>query len=269
MAELRQQRDWTQLDFDIRILVWRFAYDQQEPRLVEVRTAVHDHYTDDHSLWCPRYSPSPPPTIVNVCHEAREEAQRCAGRAGHFILAGGRTTGAGIYFNPTIDTLYVPNEKDYWIRDWGPEGILTQGQHEDLSYTLQSLAISLEPITRASSGNSLLQDIEGFQSLKDLYLVVKEPTTEILDLVRKLDGYIRWNLVVKWERQPGGPAATVRTVPNGCQLAVRGGGYLRLVEEWKTQNRRRLRHARFDELFGELVARQYANRNSQNESVEL
>jgi hypothetical protein len=128
---------------------------------------------------------------------------------------------------------------------------------------LQSLAICLKPVTRASSSNSLFQDIEGFQSLENLYLVVKEPTTEIFDLVRKLDMHTRWNFEVKWERQPGGPAATVRIVPNGCELAVRDGECLRLVDEWKTQGRGRVRNRRFDELFDELVARRRAVTTSQ------
>jgi hypothetical protein len=41
-----------------------------------------------------------------------------------------------------VDTLYIRNEKEYWIRDWwGPAGVLTQLKHAWQPELLRVLAI--------------------------------------------------------------------------------------------------------------------------------
>tara|TARA_R110002003_G_scaffold70_28_gene6569 strand:- start:2078 stop:2881 length:804 start_codon:yes stop_codon:yes gene_type:complete len=69
---------------ELRLQIWTLAYFAEPPRLVTVRTKPHDEDHDERSL-CPRYSPSPAPTVVNVCHEARAEAYYQARKAGHIV----------------------------------------------------------------------------------------------------------------------------------------------------------------------------------------
>lgn len=98
--------------------------------------------------------------MVNICHEARSIAHNAAQCAGHLIFQD--TQGActpHIYFRPEIDTLFVYNEKDYWIRDWGPEGILTELWMIHHSERLHFLTIDLESLTRATTSWSLLVDL--------------------------------------------------------------------------------------------------------------
>ncbi|KAH8730900.1 hypothetical protein GQ44DRAFT_605759 [Phaeosphaeriaceae sp. PMI808] len=69
---------------EIRLQIWELVYFSQSPRLVTLRTKKHNR-EHDKKLFCPRYSPSPAPTVVNICHEARAEAFFQARRAGHII----------------------------------------------------------------------------------------------------------------------------------------------------------------------------------------
>lgn len=215
---------WAGLDLDIRLMIWELAYLLQDPRVVEVRTAKHDHYSGYHD-WCPRYSPSPPPTIVNVCGEARAVARRIAQGRGHLLFA---TTpdAPDIYFNPAIDTLYVPNEKDYWIRDWGPEGVLTQFKKEHQPGSLRVLAIGLDPVSRGTTPNSLESDLDDFRALKHLIFVVEQPDKDVLHWVSALDR--RLAFLVRTQQRAG---RGIRAFPDECKLATRRGGRLQLVEK--------------------------------------
>lgn len=99
------------LPAEIRAMIWTMSFMSKWGRMVEVRN--HEvHYLEvkdfdskinpDLHLW----SPSPPPEIVNICHESRDVAKRVAMREGQFLFQ-------RIFFDPAIDTLYVPKmEKD-------------------------------------------------------------------------------------------------------------------------------------------------------------
>jgi hypothetical protein len=192
---------------------------------VEARTAKHDHY-HDHPR-CPRYSPSPPPSVVNVCREARYEARMIAEQAGHLIF-GSVSDAADIHFNPAMDTLYVPNEKEYWIRDWSPEGILTQFKSNHQPDRLRFLAIGLDPLTRGTSPYSLQSDMMDFQKLEEIIFIVKETDEDICTRIRTFDFNLR-----SWARHPCQAQGKFRhyPYPGECKLAIKCAGRLQFVEK--------------------------------------
>jgi hypothetical protein len=75
---------FTSLPKELRLQIWALAYFAEPPRLVALQTKPHDE-SHGKDFFCPRYSPSPAPTIVNVCHEARAEAHFQAEKAGHLV----------------------------------------------------------------------------------------------------------------------------------------------------------------------------------------
>jgi hypothetical protein len=69
---------------EIRLQIWSLAYSSESPRLVTLHTKAHDeHHAED--MFCPRYSPTPAPTVVNICQDSRAEAEYQARRANHLI----------------------------------------------------------------------------------------------------------------------------------------------------------------------------------------
>ncbi|KAK0101169.1 hypothetical protein ONS95_012850 [Cadophora gregata] len=178
---------WTSLSLELRQAIWELVYTTQDARVVEVSTAEHSHHSQEHD-WCPRFSPSPRPTMVNICHEARCIAHDVAQRAGHLIFQGTQDTYASdIYFNPEIDTLFVRNDKYYWIRDWGSEGILTQMWKMHDPDRLRFLAIELEPLTRATTPWSLHIDLFYFPQVEEIMFVVKQESEEAQERLRFLN----------------------------------------------------------------------------------
>jgi hypothetical protein len=102
---------------EIRLEIWALAYFAQSPRLVALRTKSHARHYDNN--FCPRYSPSPAPTVVNVCQEARAEAHYQARKAGHIVrLHHGQLIVPApeaqlteeFYFRFDTDILYLPLE---------------------------------------------------------------------------------------------------------------------------------------------------------------
>jgi hypothetical protein len=102
------------LIIELRLKTWAFCFALQEPRLVEVRTQHHD--CDQHKGWCPRFAACRIPTLVHTCHEARMVAREQAQRAGHLCFST-LCSPPNIFFNPEIDRLYLPVEKEPWMRD--------------------------------------------------------------------------------------------------------------------------------------------------------
>jgi hypothetical protein len=102
---------------EVRLDIWALAYFSQPPRLVALRTKLHDE-THDENTFCPRYSPSPAPKVVNICHEARAEAHYQARKAGHLIrLHDGPLSPVPqyteeFYFRFAVDILYIPLEDE-------------------------------------------------------------------------------------------------------------------------------------------------------------
>lgn len=177
------------LPLEIRHAIWNRVYAMQDARVVEVGTAAHDHYDEVHD-WCPWMSPSSRPFVTNICHEARSTAHGIARLAGHLIFQNPRSiqgSSADIYFNPEIDTLYARNEKEYWIRDWGPEGVLTELWTSSHPERLRYLAIELDPLTRATRPRSLHTDLCYFSQMEKMTFVVKEDSAEAQALLHVLD----------------------------------------------------------------------------------
>src|SRR5277367_5369758 len=102
------------LIIELRLKIWDFCFALQEPRLVEVRTQSHD--CDQHKGWCPRFSACRIPILVHVCAEARMVAREQAQRAGHLCFST-LSSPPNVFFNPDIDRLYLPVEKESWMRD--------------------------------------------------------------------------------------------------------------------------------------------------------
>jgi len=228
-ASSLQPAGFARLDLEIRFMIWRLAYTLQGPRIVEVRTKKHND-CGNHQGWCPRYSPSPAPTIVNVCSEAREEVRKMAQRAGHLLFATASDS-PSIYFNPAIDTLYVPNEKEYWIRDWGPEGILTQFKKEHQPEILRLLAIGLDPVERGTSTRSLESDLDDFQQLEEIIFVVRKLEKKIFDRIQALDNLLRFLKAMEARRAQQRASENPRKYPDECKLAMKCGGYLKFIEK--------------------------------------
>lgn len=130
-----------------------------------------DHHNFLHH-WCPRYLPSSTPSIFNLCQEARHEAHRLARVAGH-ILFPTASNSPNIYFNPTIDTLYIHNENNSWVRDWGSESVLTPVKQESKLEYIRSLAISLDPHTTAITVYHILSDMTTFEGIEEVIFVVE------------------------------------------------------------------------------------------------
>ncbi|PQE28246.1 hypothetical protein CJF32_00010659 [Rutstroemia sp. NJR-2017a WRK4] len=171
-ADCHKVVGWSSLSLEIRLAIWGLVYFTTPARIVEVQTAEHDHYSQPHDIWCPRYSPSTVPPVVNVCREARDEARRLARLSGHLLFLG--TSSPDIYFNPAIDTLYIPDDKNYWIRDWGQEGLFTQIIMGSRSDKMRSLAISLDLLIRATTSYSVEWDVTALRALEEIIFVVKQ-----------------------------------------------------------------------------------------------
>jgi hypothetical protein len=154
---------------EIRLEIWRHAFDFQGPRTVEVRT--RPHVCTGHKGWCPRYSPSALPTLMETSLEAREVARGLARAAGHVFFASRLTyRGDDIFLNPAIDTLYIPDEKDPWVR--GMDGLLTQFQEMHRTDKVASFATDLK--LYGQQGGSVRLDLACFENLRHLVLVVPE-----------------------------------------------------------------------------------------------
>lgn len=94
---------------EIRLQIWTLAYFSQPPRLVAIETHQHDksHSSD---TFCPRYSPTPAPTVFNICQESRAEAHFQALKAGHVVrlpYAAGPGFFSDFYFRWDVDVLSV------------------------------------------------------------------------------------------------------------------------------------------------------------------
>lgn len=215
---------------EIRLMIWTQLYQDQDARLVEIRS-IKD--CDNHDGPCPRYSPTPPPAVVNICHEARSDALQIARQAGHLLFFDTQPDLSPIYFNPAIDTLYVRNEKSVWIRDFRPVGILTQlYQVHWHSGQLRSLAIELEPVNRATSGHMMEKDLRRFRDLKELVFVARELNDEVLETFKSLRECLRMlHVGCEYAGQHGRLFTPPALQVQDCKLAVRSKCHLSIVEE--------------------------------------
>jgi hypothetical protein len=157
------------LPTEIRFLIWRIvlANELKRPRFVEVRTQKHDNCGTHHG-WCPRVSPSSKPALVYVCREAREEALKSSK-----FYFGSELYPARIFFNPAIDTLYLP--RDIWNPD--TNGIITQLRRDHGTDNIRYLAGDLE-VWMDHFNSLFLSDLSHFNNLKDIVMVADEEGDE-------------------------------------------------------------------------------------------
>jgi hypothetical protein len=104
---------------ELRLQIWSLVYFSQPPRLVALRTKSHDEAHDE-DTFCPRYSPTPAPIAVYICHESRAEASHQARKVGQIIrlhqgscdVASKEPPGLTeeFYFRFETDILYLPLE---------------------------------------------------------------------------------------------------------------------------------------------------------------
>jgi hypothetical protein len=104
---------------ELRLQIWSMVYLAQPPRLVALRTKSHDEAHNE-DTFCPRYSPTPAPIAVYICHESRAEASYQARKAGHMVrlhqghcgVASNEPPGfrEEFYFRFETDILYLPLE---------------------------------------------------------------------------------------------------------------------------------------------------------------
>ncbi|KAI2482682.1 hypothetical protein Ptr902_04998 [Pyrenophora tritici-repentis] len=114
---------------EIRLQIWALAYFNEPPRFVALETKPHDEDHDEEHF-CPRYSPSPAPLMVNLCHESRAEARYQALKSNHIVELPSSVTGTScdeFYFRIDTDILFLqlegPRVKHY---DCSPEvGLLS------------------------------------------------------------------------------------------------------------------------------------------------
>ncbi|KAJ4989525.1 hypothetical protein SVAN01_05060 [Stagonosporopsis vannaccii] len=96
---------------ELRLQIWSYAYFDEPPRVVSLQTIAHDdQHTED--VFCPRYSPSPAPTVANICREARAEAEYHARRTKALIHLPSPldTKSAEFYFRLDTDLLFIDLE---------------------------------------------------------------------------------------------------------------------------------------------------------------
>jgi hypothetical protein len=232
----------TKLPTEIRLAIWAHLYNTTPARIVEVQTAKHDHYSH-YPLPCPRYSPSPPPLLVNICHEARAEARRLALLAGHLLLPTASNS-PDIYFNPAIDTLYIRTDKDYWIR-----GVFIQIREEPRLEPLRSMAVEMDHLTRVTAWQSFLNfDLLELTGLGEFIFVVKEVGEKEIALLKAIDWQL-WSFVQndrdnhqqrsiqcdsyrsRPERRRIPRAPGPREYPKCCKLATKRGTRFEFVDQ--------------------------------------
>jgi 2EXR family len=229
VTKMTSKIQFTLFSAELRLIIWHLIYDLQMPRLVEVQTAPHEN-CNSHRGFCPRFSPSPSPIIVNICQESRRVAFEIATTSNHLFFS--TPSSPPIFFNPEIDTLYVPDEKSTWIR--GPDGILTQLKAELGPNSIRVLAADLNPY--GMQEGSMKADMKEFVGLREYILVVPELTEGDIERFKAAERALE-RLKLREEHRielAGGTTIMRREYPERLKFAIKRGGSLRYVEEGST-----------------------------------
>jgi hypothetical protein len=179
------------LPTELRLHIWQLAYFNLPPRLVELRTLPHDKAHDE-TILCPRYSPSPPPTVVNTCREARKEALFQARKAGHLVrLHHGPLSLAPeqvsftpeIYFRFETDTLYIPLEDRHVAHfDDSPEnGLLPHFLRATGCDASKLRNIALTSVIKSGyRDGSMSNTLRNFPNIQCIYMIVHDDVQKAL-----------------------------------------------------------------------------------------
>ncbi|TLS27171.1 hypothetical protein PpBr36_04595 [Pyricularia pennisetigena] len=145
---------FTALPTELRLEIWRLTF---QPRAVEVR---YQPETDE----CRTITH--PPAVLQVCRESREEALRF-----YHKCFGTKTQEPLIYFNSSIDILYIPRHRpmgyDDTSRDFA-ECILDTAEH------VKMLAVDhvLPDVKRPWETYNKLCLMLGLPNLKEAYMII-------------------------------------------------------------------------------------------------
>ncbi|KAH8681457.1 hypothetical protein BX600DRAFT_429392 [Xylariales sp. PMI_506] len=155
MMPLQEQpfRLFSLLPTEIRLDIWQYSCHQ---RVVEV-------YYNSKKDRCE--ASTPPPAILHVCRESRREALRL-----YKELFCTKTHSSNIYFNPEVDTLYIPRPSylgyDNSSRDFAKN---TTGASEVINLALDHVSPRIRKPWETYNKYVLMQS---FPQVKEVYLVL-------------------------------------------------------------------------------------------------
>lgn len=169
---------------EIRLMIWSLAYFNEPPRIVDITARPHDEcHSEDQ--FCPRYSPSPAPVIVNLCKESRSEARHIAEREDHIVRLDSpfattdEVESSEFYFRFGIDILFLQLDgpKGGHFADSPEVGLLahfrsaSRGNVDDLAH----VAFTNERSHNRGENDGSLSNVLGqFQNICLLILIVTE-----------------------------------------------------------------------------------------------
>jgi hypothetical protein len=163
---------------EIRLQVWSLVYFNEPPRLVTLRTK---HHNEDHSedILCPRFSPTPSPTVVNICQEARTEAEFQARRAGQLIYLPSRLEVScnEFYFRLDTDILFIDLEQGTNKHfDDSPDAGLLAHFHDAVGCDATKLkSVAITQVVRVAFVDGALSNcLRDFPNIEYLIMVVGE-----------------------------------------------------------------------------------------------
>jgi 2EXR family len=223
------------LPTEIRAMIWTMSFESRWGRIVEVKNyqVQHLELDDFDNKRNPRlhlWSPSPPPDIVNVCHEGRDVAKQVAMKAGQLLFQ-------RIFFDPTIDTLYVPMKAQHSPAAQTEEGPNSAKCHKAILVQLGT-AIRLEDVrfyARDLESNTygLRSDLNLLTQLKKITFVVPDCHARLVENCREYFKCVRRmvsSLAAQEAYRSRKAGVVKRKYPEVCPLTMRQGGKFTPIE---------------------------------------
>lgn len=168
---------------ELRLHIWALAYHREPPRLVAIETLPHICHHDE-TTFCPRYSPSPAPTVANLCQEARAEARFQATKAQHIVRLSSEavtTQSEDFYFRCSTDILYLNLEGDHVKHyDDSPETGLLAHFREAIGCDptlLRKIAVT-KVIVHGFKDGSLSNVLRDFPNISSMVMMVTDDVWE-------------------------------------------------------------------------------------------
>ncbi|KAG9197049.1 hypothetical protein G6514_002493 [Epicoccum nigrum] len=161
---------------EIRLRIWELMYLDEPPRYVTLQTKSHD---DQHGedVFCPRHSPSRPPAVINICQEARAEAEFRARCAEDLICLPSPLdpNPKRFYFRLDVDVLYLDLEhgNDKHFDDSPDAGFLAHFlMAEGCDATLLKKVAVTQVVRTAFVDGALSNCLRDFPNIEHLIMVV-------------------------------------------------------------------------------------------------
>jgi hypothetical protein len=161
---------------ELRLQIWAAAYFTQPPRFVSLRTRPHDE-THDEATFCPRYSPTPSPTISYVCRESRAEAQYQAQKAGHVVQLPSPLAPPPreFIFRFGVDVLLVDFTQEAHFDDSPESGFLVHFRQAHGCDPTALTAVAITKVHTTKTDGSICNCIRDFPRLSRLVFVASPP----------------------------------------------------------------------------------------------